>query len=125
METFCVAVFHPHVYHRSQPATIFGRQIAFVQVNTFYGIVIKNGEKPHQVTCIVDGGFIQQNQVLVWPTTAYTQPRRSFGHKFYPGQQLKGFYQVHLAHQGWDGCNCFGRNAVDAHLGIHHVFVFG
>ena len=59
-----VAIIHPDVHDRRQPAAIIGRFFAFVYGDVFDGIRIESGEKAQQMVGVVDDGLIQQDQVL-------------------------------------------------------------
>src|SRR5690606_4683 len=62
---FVVTVHHRDVQNRRNPPAELGRNATFIELGIFYGIRVEGRKESHQVGSIVNGGFVQQDEVLV------------------------------------------------------------
>ena len=68
------------------------------------------------MACIVDGGTVEQNQVLVAVAAAHLIAARAFTLALHARQQLDALDDVLLTKQSWDTGQCGYLNLLDTYL---------
>ena len=77
-EFFAVSFFLIDLQYRRNPAAVTGRYSTFKEFYILDSIRIKYGEKAKEMRRIKNGGFIQQNKILICSPTPDIKARRSF-----------------------------------------------
>src|SRR5690606_32483124 len=113
-QALVVAVLHTDVQHGGGAAAVFCRKAALDKVKAFHRIRVEYGEEAQHVGGVVQGSFIQQDEVLIGGAAAHVKPVSAFSHGGYAGQRLYGAQHIHFAHEGRQFLHLRNIQAVDA-----------
>ena len=73
--------------------------------------------------CVIYGGIIKQDQVLVWCPTSYTVACRSLTYTLYPREHLYGLDHINFSHQSRNFLNGADIHLKYAHFGFDYILV--
>src|SRR5205823_5063714 len=89
--------------------------------DAFQRISVEQRKESEQVKCVVNGGIVEDDQVLIWSAAAYIKSAGAFVSLLHPWHQLQYFQRILFTKQGGDLLYFFDRDIDAAHL---HVFTY-
>ena len=111
-----VAVVLSHVDDRTQAAAVAGGEIAFIERHVLDSVGVEDREETHQVTHVVEGHAVQQNQVFIRSAAAHVDARGAFAAGLHAREQLDGFENIHFSTDGGDAFDLRDRHFDGRHL---------
>jgi len=102
------AILHDNVQYGAHVVSVRCGEASFHQAGAFYGWRIKNANQSEYMARVVQGGVIQQDQVLSGSSPSHKIARRSIYPGLYARQHLDGADHVSAAADRGGGSDHFG-----------------
>ena len=117
-EFVAVALAGPHVQHRGDASAEFCGDGTFVEFHLVDDVGVEGGEDAEKMGGIVDGAFVEKDQVLVGGAAADVEAAGGFAHGFHARQGEHGLDDVALAEGGGDLVDDLHPHPLQADLGV-------
>src|SRR5882757_640698 len=118
-----IPVIHFNIHYGGETTSIFGRHSPLVNRDILYSVRVEGGKESQEVRGIVDGGFIQQDQVLVGAPAPYKKTAVAVSGKLNAREQLDGLQDVFFPKEDGDILNLVGRQFLYPHQGFGDVVI--
>ena len=116
MVFFLVAVLHVDVDNGGKTTAVTCWESAFYKLHRLDGVAIEDRKETEEVVGIVDGGFIEDDEVLVGTATAHVDARSTFRSRLHTRQQQQGLKDILLAKKHRHLFYFLGRQRDGTHL---------